>query len=102
MRWFKQQRAERHAPRRRGGSIFEKFNGSVMPLFQIGGRSDSDEPSSEDKPKTARKKPSRWRWNGFEVEAFTKTEARGKLKRLAGLKRLPVGAVVEKMTGDGE
>jgi len=38
-----------------------------------------------------------WRWNDFEVVAHAKTDARGKLKRLAGLKRLPVGAVVEKV-----
>lgn len=44
-----------------------------------------------------RKQPFLWRWNGFEVLAFAKTDARGKLKRLAGLKRLPVGAVVEKV-----
>lgn len=45
----------------------------------------------------AKKSPSVWRWNGLEVVAFAKTDARGKLKRLAGLKRLPVGAVVERI-----
>lgn len=48
-----------------------------------------------------RKMPSRWRWyymgRAREVIAFAKTDARGKLKRLVGLKRLPVGACVEKL-----
>ncbi len=71
---FIQQRAERFLkiflPRRKTGR-------SVLP-----------------RPK---KSPSLWRWNGLEVVAFAKTDARGKLKRLAGLKRLPVGAVVERI-----
>jgi len=48
-------------------------------------------------PTKSAKLPFIWEWNGLRVAAFAKTDARGKLKRLAGLKRLPVGAVVKKV-----
>ena len=33
-----------------------------------------------------------WRYAGIDVEAHTRSEARGKLKRMLQLNRLPVGA----------
>lgn len=35
-----------------------------------------------------------WQWNGLIVRANTKSEARGRLKKLTGLRRLPIGARV--------
>lgn len=72
MTWFIQQRAERRLPK------LIDFASIFRP--------------KQTKP---RKRSRLWRWNGIEVVAYAKTDARGKLKRIAGLKRLPVGAVVE-------
>lgn len=45
-----------------------------------------------DEPKTPK-----WSWNGVVVEARTKSEARALLKKHFGLKRLPVGVIVQRV-----
>lgn len=43
--------------------------------------------------------PSKWVYGGGEVEAFTKSEARSKIKKKLGLKRLPIGFEMEEVRG---
>lgn len=40
---------------------------------------------------------SRWLYDGTVVEASTRSEARAKLKKVFGLKRLPIGAKIERV-----